>query len=218
MGQARFDELVRLYGKERAEMVMAQRERVLEKHRLGMMSDQKLQDAKSLVLNIEKENKKRNKAQAEKQQRKDKNRNKRIKKAKKAKIQRDIESFAADLEKNLPKSEVWFRSLYEKHLKIDSDIYNKPFKNRYIPDLINEEFKYIIEIDGTIHETPEVKAKDTTKNVYFKNCGYSVFRIKAYSLTHYIGVLKVICRIRNIDTPQSFKEFILQYEQTYVNK
>ena len=85
-----------------------------------------------------------------------------------------LERTAARLNRNLPASEKWFQSLWRKHNFQDK--YNKPF-GPYIPDVINEEYKYIIEIDGSIHNTSEQQFKDKKKDAFYKRAGYQVFRI-----------------------------------------
>ena len=78
----------------------------------------------------------------------------------------------------LPKSEIWFHSLYQE-FKDKQDKFNRPFK-KYIPDVYNEKFKYIIEIDGSFHDSYEQQRKDWKKDKYFQKLGYKVFRLKAY--------------------------------------
>lgn len=94
------------------------------------------------------------------------------------------QEYADNINKDLPLSEVWFQSKWkldfpDHKLNVYQDKYNYPFGS-YIPDVINLGYKYIIEIDGTIHETPEQKLKDLKKDSYYYKRGYKVFRIKAY--------------------------------------
>lgn len=49
----------------------------------------------------------------------------------------------------------------------------------YIVDFyLPKPYKICIEIDGGYHNTPEQKRKDYGKNMYLKNRGFSVIRIK----------------------------------------
>ena len=89
----------------------------------------------------------------------------------------ELTAKALELESNLPKSEAWFREQYTKQ---SGDKYNEVFKCRYIPDVINKRYKYVIEIDGDIHNTPEQIAKDAKKDIFYKSHDYTVIRIKAY--------------------------------------
>lgn len=82
-----------------------------------------------------------------------------------------------ELNKDLPKSEQWFQKIYSKDL---NDQYNKPFCG-FIPDVINKKYKYIIEIDGSIHLTKKVMAKDKKKDVRYNLSDYKVFRIEAFN-------------------------------------
>lgn len=97
--------------------------------------------------------------------------------------------YADRLNKNLPKSEVWFQSKWKLDFKqpdldLYKDKYNQPLGS-YIPDVINSGYKYIIEIDGSIHETVIQKFKDKQKDLYYARRGYKVFRIKAYDEATY---------------------------------
>jgi len=89
-----------------------------------------------------------------------------------------LKNFAKELNNNLPKSEVWFQTIY-KHFKHVHDQFNVPMCG-YIPDVINKQYKYIIEIDGSIHDLPEVQEKDRKKEKLYQRLGYTVFRVKAY--------------------------------------
>lgn len=104
--------------------------------------------------------------------------------------------FASELEENLPKSEVWFRSLYEKTYKHKKDKFNQVFKARFIPDVVNKHYRYIIEIDGSIHNSSNIKAKDKRKDAFYKLKGYKVFRIEAYSINSFNEVMKLITKYR----------------------
>lgn len=112
--------------------------------------------------------------------------------------------YSNELETNLPKSEVWFRSLYEKHFRHFFDRYNKPFRKRYIPDLINLHLKYVIEIDGSIHEIDEIIKRDKIKDRFYKSHGFQVFRVKAYDLKSYIKCINELSKLRNQIPNQSF--------------
>lgn len=122
-----------------------------------------------------------------------------------------LQDFADSLEKNLPKSEIWFRSLYEKHLKIHSDIYNRPLTH-FIPDITNFNYRYIIEIDGSYHDSEEQKAKDLIKDKFYKKKKFKVFRVQAYNDASYIRLIYFICNIRKINTiNDQLKSFLLTY-------
>ena len=109
------------------------------------------------------------------------------KKKTKAKLNRakrpTIRQFAKSLEINLPKSEVWFRELY-KPFKDKYDEFNKPLHIR-IPDVMNRRYMYILEIDGSIHETTRQRIIDFKKNSFYERLGFKVFRIQAYNLEQF---------------------------------
>lgn len=120
-----------------------------------------------------------------------KNRSKERNKRKKARVQR-LEGFSKQLENNLPKSEVWFRDLYIKEVfdkrhnnPFFCDKFNESINNKYIPDVSNRGYRYIIEIDGSWHDQLEAQRYDDKRDYYFKKRGYEIIRIKAYDLASY---------------------------------
>lgn len=119
-----------------------------------------------------------------------------------------LAGYSIALETNLPKSEIWFRELYSKenivrkHLKHHFvDCFNRPFNRKYIPDVSNQGYRYIIEIDGSIHDLPEVKYNDSIKDYYYSKRGYCVIRIKAFDEQSYKdGIEKLKAQIAYIET------------------
>lgn len=99
-----------------------------------------------------------------------------------------------ELNQNLPKSEVWFQELYQQY-KDENDLFNHPYHGK-IPDVINKKYRYIIEIDGSIHDTIEQIIKDKEKNKIFISGKYCVFRIKAFLLRSFEKIIKYILFIR----------------------
>lgn len=115
------------------------------------------------------------------------NTTKKKKKVKKRKPSR-MERYAKALEKNLPRSEVWFRQQYAKD---KHDKFNYPY-GKYIPDVINCYYKYIIEVDGSIHDIKEQQFIDAQKDTYYLSRLYKVFRIKAYDMQSFNDAMKAI--------------------------
>lgn len=112
-------------------------------------------------------------------------------KRKKARKQQ-LEKYSKQLEDNLPKSEAWFRELYLKEVferkhtnPFFKDRFNVAINNRYIPDVSNRGYRYIIEIDGSWHDRADVIMQDIKKDHYFKKRGYLVIRIKDKDLESY---------------------------------
>lgn len=91
---------------------------------------------------------------------------------------KDIKEFAKKLNKNLPKSEQWFQKLYAPYM-IDGDLFNHPFGS-HIPDLVNKQHKYIVEVDGSWHDKAYVQLQDRKKDRLRASMGYLCLRIKAY--------------------------------------
>lgn len=122
------------------------------------------------------------------------------------KINKDRKLFAKKLNDKLAKSEVWFMSLYNNY-KDMGDFFNKPLGN-YIPDVSNYTFKYVIEIDGSIHNLERVKAHDIKKNQYYSLHGYKVIRVSAYSEDQFkrlIYILNIITRKVILKNAPQFK-------------
>lgn len=129
---------------------------------------------------------------------------KKKRKKKKTKSRRQV--YADKLNENLPASEVWFQTKWATDIQQDkldlyTDKFNEPLGS-YIPDVINRGFKYIIEIDGSIHDTPEQQYKDRKKDAYYLRRGYQVFRIKAYCNISYSEALINISLLRASATRQ----------------
>lgn len=109
---------------------------------------------------------------------------------------------AVRLSQKLPKSEKWFFNLDKKYkFLVNSDLSNIPY-GYYIPDIINFDFKYIIEIDGSSHNSKKSIEKDAKRDVWFENEGFKVFRIKAYNISSYKKVIKEIIELREKNFPQ----------------
>ncbi len=106
----------------------------------------------------------------------------------------NLKRFAERLNINVPKSEQWFREIYEPYRDIH-DQFNLPFMGK-IPDLINEYYKYIIEIDGSFHDLPKQIAKDIKKDKLFKSHGYEVIRVKAYDMQMFNDCIDLVKSIR----------------------
>lgn len=107
-----------------------------------------------------------------------------------------VKRLARELNENLPRSEKWFQKLWAEH-KHHNDVYNYAYKGIYIPDVINKQYKYIIEIDGSIHDKHQQKKKDLKRDQYFEKEGYITFRITAYDRIQFDKLVKAIVEYRN---------------------
>lgn len=102
---------------------------------------------------------------------------------------------AKELQANTPQSELWFYKLYQSY-QHPKDLFNKAHKG-YIPDVINYQFRYIIEIDGSVHDTLRQQGRDRVKDNYFKRTGFKVFRIKAYDTFSFDQCIQQLIEFRN---------------------
>lgn len=100
------------------------------------------------------------------------------KKDKKIRYKR-LKDFAKKLNKNMPKSEIWFLEKCEEKNITLYFTQNEPL-DKYIPDFINKTYKIIIEIDGSIHKRSDIREKDKLKDKFYKRKGYTVIRINAF--------------------------------------
>lgn len=113
-----------------------------------------------------------------------------------------MQEFSNRLNENLPMSEKWFHGIYRpqfeaKHpLELYQDKYNYSFNDVYIPDVINIGYKYVIEVDGKIHDKEVIKLRDERKTEYFEQRGYTVIRVKYPDLEKSIEALQTVLEIR----------------------
>lgn len=106
-----------------------------------------------------------------------------------------LHTLSAKLILSTPRSECWFQKLYKPY-QCYSDKFNIPIHNTYIPDVSNLQFKYIIEIDGSVHDKSSQQLKDRKKDSFYKRLGYKVFRIEAYNHTQFTNTIKEIEDLR----------------------
>jgi very-short-patch-repair endonuclease len=115
---------------------------------------------------------------------------------KKKRLRLGLAEFAQQLNKNIPASEIWFRGEFERlQMQEPTDVFNQPFLG-LIPDCVNHKYKYIIEVDGSIHNKAAVRARDKMRDKRFTQAGYQVFHVTAYNLAQLEEVLDHISRIR----------------------
>lgn len=97
-----------------------------------------------------------------------------------------MQRYAAGLNKNLPKSEQWFQSLFKQ-----TDLYHNFYihfnyaKGKYIFDVYHIQHKYAIEVDGSYHDTNAAIIRDWYKDQFAIKHGIKLIRIKAYNLDSY---------------------------------
>lgn len=131
-------------------------------------------------------------------------RKKRQHKSKKKKLK----EYSKQLNQNLALSEKWFINLYKSHkLNLNNDVFNKPFKVKYIPDVLNRKYRYVLEIDGSIHNTLKQKEIDKQKDDFYLNSGFLCIRIIAFNNESYIlGITKLLAYRKTLETNE-FKQF-----------
>lgn len=115
-------------------------------------------------------------------------------------VMKQIHKYAKRLRKNVPQSEQWFMSKYTQNR---GDKFNTVL-GQYIPDVHNKRYRYIIEIDGSIHDTTEVQELDAKKNRIWEMMVYKVFRIKAYDDASYDLAMKGLNEYLN--TQEKFRK------------
>lgn len=90
----------------------------------------------------------------------------------------------------------------ERFSLLDIGYSNAPLNNRYIPDILNEKYMYIIEIDGSIHELDYIQERDRKKTEYYRSIGFSVFRIEAFNEDSFYNTFKWIKLIHSRKAPK----------------
>ncbi len=110
------------------------------------------------------------------------------------KQQQRLEKTSARLRENPPASEIWFHSLYRAY-EHENDSFNT-VRGPYIPDVQNQRYRYIIEIDGSYHDSPEQKLKDFKRNQWFQLRSWKVIRIKAYDENSFRMGIEIVLELR----------------------
>lgn len=119
-------------------------------------------------------------------------RNKRKRQLHRNKVTNFIKKRALELNENLPKSEVWFWSLYKNQgYALDSDKPNVPW-GFWIFDVKNDKYKYVIEIQDPSHKKKAQKIKDKVKKDYAIKNGYYYLSIRAWSLMDYTRAIECL--------------------------
>lgn len=97
-----------------------------------------------------------------------------------------------ELSKSLPKSEKWFFDKLDKagYSMGDFRLQSNVYCHGKIPDFVSEYLMVIIEVDGSIHDRPDIKENDDKKDKLYRKKGYTVFRIKAYDNLKFFEVLQ----------------------------
>jgi very-short-patch-repair endonuclease len=138
-----------------------------------------------------------------------------------------MKEYSRQLNQSLPKSEVWFHNKLKetcfpfrvgrtkKGVTTDIEFMhnNKPFQNTFIPDVVCHKYKFVIEVDGSIHNLEEIKRKDRLKNAYYQKYRYSIIRIVAYDDRSFFLGMRKICKIildqiKDVYDREAFKYYL----------
>jgi very-short-patch-repair endonuclease len=118
---------------------------------------------------------------------------------KKAGIKRKsrLNSFSRRLNYFMPKSEVWFWTLWMEFGMYSSlEEPNGVFAVK-IPDVINRRHMYIIEIDGSIHDQKHVRYNDYRKMARYRKAKYKVWRVRHFDEKALIKVASGVWKRRS---------------------
>lgn len=103
-----------------------------------------------------------------------------------------------ELNKNPPKSEIWFQE------KIEKEPFFKKFKFTnneilfgFIYDLFSSEYRVVIEVDGTWHDRMDQKSRDIEKEQLIVQKCWTIIRVKAYDESSYGLCIKELTNILN---------------------
>lgn len=116
-----------------------------------------------------------------------------------------LREHADRLKSEMPASEVWFWEQYRNSkLDLESDIPNEPFCG-FIPDVLNRQFKYVIEVQHALHSKPEQIKRDLEKKRAYQKAGFAVFYVWAWREMSFLK----FCR-----TMRDYREFFLQKQES----
>lgn len=116
------------------------------------------------------------------------------KRKEKAKKKVFLKGVAKNLQKNTPKSEVWFYKYLEDAQLSDYFKKNVPLCG-LIPDLSSIELKIVIEVDGSIHNRPDIIRKDARNTERYNRAGFRVLRVKHGDEEQALEVLKIVKKV-----------------------
>lgn len=105
-----------------------------------------------------------------------------------------IEEKAKELNKELPRSEKWFREKIKDewfYRKMGFE-FNKPMFGRFIYDLFSTKYRLCIEVDGSAHDNPTQQQKDAFKTELTISKGFSIIRVQAYNDESYAAAIRLI--------------------------
>ena len=111
---------------------------------------------------------------------------------------RTIEAYAEKMRKNMTRSErVLWESLRRRMSRWGLEFIPQGILlNKYIGDFVCEEVKLVVEVDGSIHQLPHIKAKDRARTKMLELEGYTVIRFSNYCvLVNTYNVVKHIEKV-----------------------
>lgn len=107
-----------------------------------------------------------------------------------------ISKLSEYLRHRTPASERWFQREWKtRGMLDDQDLFNWKH-GPFIPDCFNSKFRYVIEVDGSIHSLQSVRQNDERKERFFVERGFSVFRVKAFDFMSLGSVIDQVRLIR----------------------
>jgi len=192
ISKAQFDNMVRMNTYDEAIKILKKEMKFDEtKHKLVFKENRVVLEflEPQTKLNIVKSTKKQRKIEKQKEKH-------RAFSAKREKFYNEVQ---ARLKDNVPKSEQWFRGLYHNHFYTATDKYDTRFNNKYLPDIVNTYYKYVIEVDGSIHTLARVQKRDKLKDEYYTRFGYQVIRVIANDILSYVECIRRLCHIRRFE-------------------
>ncbi|UPT66607.1 MAG: endonuclease domain-containing protein [Sphingobacteriales bacterium JAD_PAG50586_3] len=114
------------------------------------------------------------------------------------------------------KAEVWLWKFVLRNKQMKGYTFNRqrPIMH-YIADFMCKELKLIIEVDGSIHDTEEVQAKDFVKTNELVTKGYTVLRFTNEDVYNNLEIVKndierVVERLENTLPPLGVAEVLPQ--------
>jgi len=97
---------------------------------------------------------------------------------KKSKHLKKLERYSKELNRKVPKSEIWFLDeLKKRNIELPDMLHNIPFCG-FIPDFRIPDLRIIIEIDGSYHQLKKQIQRDILKDQVYNKNSYTCIRVK----------------------------------------
>lgn len=122
--------------------------------------------------------------------------------------------YATALRKSPPQAEVWFWARWRELGMLHFNDKSNERLGFCIPDVINKQWKYIIEVDEPHHAATLQRERDLRRDHFYQvQCGYLAFRIKAYSEE---DLALVVTKIKMIRSHYGYHDRVTRHKPEFI--